>query len=141
MEKYEIQPQHYVAKQKEVIAQLTDENIMLSCRVEQLEGEAEQLDETANHYQTRAHDAETRLMELERWQMEKDLSDVPVKEIDPEFEALLQEEEESESARFDVQAAMPTLMERMGVTENTPQTQWTDAESGSVLRGSDFPLA
>jgi hypothetical protein len=39
MEPFEIQPDAFVEKQKEVIAQLTNENILLTCRVEQLEQE------------------------------------------------------------------------------------------------------
>ena len=37
MEPFDIQPDAFVEKQKEVIAQLTNENILLTCRVEQLE--------------------------------------------------------------------------------------------------------
>ena len=41
MEPFEIQPDSFVEKQKEVIAQLTNENILLTCRIDQLEQDVE----------------------------------------------------------------------------------------------------
>ena len=88
MEPFEIQPNVYVEKQKEVIHQLTEENILLSCRVDQLEIELTLSDK--------------RLVDLERDGMEKDVSEVSTQTVSTTF-----------GTAEDPFPNQPTTMERM----------------------------
>lgn len=111
MEPFEIQPDAFVEKQKEVIAQLTNENILLTCRVEQLEQANREL--AVSISEPMAADPDDRV-EQNRTERANEL----ISNMKGRADEWEEEQEAAERAKDDFpQMNMPSFMERMGVTE------------------------